>query len=103
MSSDVVFDVRNFTKTAWTPTNYFILSPSELTTSWAFFVGDVNIFGMRLFIKIRYFFVNNRSVFVLGLFSLIGTVSTSLNLAKERVRSATIITHPSGSRFCKIW
>ena len=36
-----------------------------LTTSRAFFVGDVNIFGMRLFIQIRYFFVNNRSVFVL--------------------------------------
>ena len=30
-------------------------------------MGDVNIFGMRLFIQIRYFFVNNRSVFVLGL------------------------------------
>ena len=38
-----------------------------LTTSRAFFVGHVNIFGMRLFIQIRYFFVNNRSVFVLGL------------------------------------
>ena len=38
-----------------------------LTTSRAFFVGDVNIFGMRLLIQIRYFFVNNRSVFVLGL------------------------------------
>ena len=38
-----------------------------LTTSRAFFVGDVNIFGMRLFIQIRYFFVNNRNVFVLGL------------------------------------
>ena len=31
-----------------------------LTTSRAFFVGDVNIFGMRLLIQIRYFFVNNR-------------------------------------------
>ena len=35
-----------------------------LTTSRVFFVGDVNIFGMRLFIQIRYFFVNNRRVFV---------------------------------------
>ena len=32
-------------------------------------------------------------------FSLTGTVSTSPNLAKEGVRSATIITRPSGSRF----
>ena len=38
-----------------------------LTISRVFFVGDVNIFGMRLLIQIRYFFVNNRSVFVLGL------------------------------------
>ena len=38
--------------------------------------------------------------FVLGLFSLTGTVSTSPNLAKEGARSATIITRPSGSRFC---
>ena len=43
------------------------MSYKGLTTSRAFFVGDVNIFGMRLFIQIRYFFVNNRSVFVLGL------------------------------------
>ena len=71
-----------------------------LTTSRAFFVGDVNIFGMRLFIQIRYFFVNNRNVFVLELFSLTGTVSTSPNLAKEGARSATIIARPSGSRFC---
>ena len=34
--------------------------PKGLTTSRAFFVGDVNIFGMRLLIQIRYFFVNNR-------------------------------------------
>ena len=33
MSSNVIFDVRNFTKTVWTPTNYFILSPSA---SWLF-------------------------------------------------------------------
>ena len=58
-----------------------------LTISQAFFVGDVNIFGMRLFIQIRYFFVNNRNVFVLGLFSLTGTVSTSRNLAKEGARA----------------
>ena len=32
-------------------------------------------------------------------FSLTGTVSTSPNLAKERARSATIVTRPSGSRF----
>ena len=32
-------------------------------------------------------------------FSLTGTVSTSPNLAKEGVRSATIITRPSSSRF----
>ena len=38
-----------------------------LTTSRAFFVGDVNIFGMLLFMQIRCFFVNNRNVFVLGL------------------------------------
>ena len=38
-----------------------------LTTSRTFFVGDVSIFGMQLLIQIRYFFVNNRSVFVLGL------------------------------------
>ena len=62
-------------------------------------MGDVNIFGMWLFIQIRYFFVNNRNVFVLGLFSLTGTVSTSPNLAKEGARSATIITRSSGSRF----
>ena len=61
-----------------------------LTTSRAFFVGDVNIFGMRLFIQIRHFFVNNRNVFVLGLFSLTGSVPTSPNLAKEGARSATI-------------
>ena len=30
MSSNVIFDVRNFTKTVWTPTNYFILSSSDL-------------------------------------------------------------------------
>ena len=41
--------------------------PEGLTSSRAFFVGDVNIFGMRLFTQIRYFFVNNRSVFILGL------------------------------------
>ena len=66
-----------------------------LTTSRAFFVGDVNIFGMRLLIQIRYFFVNNRKTI-----SLTGTLSTSPNLAKEGARSATIITRPSGSRFC---
>ena len=37
-----------------------ILAATGLTTSRAFFVGDVNIFGMRLLIQIRYFFVNNR-------------------------------------------
>ena len=31
-----------------------------LTTSRAFVVGDVNIFGIQLLIQIRYFFVNNR-------------------------------------------
>ena len=36
------------------------LERKGLTTSRAFFVGDVNIFGMRLLIQIRYFFVNNR-------------------------------------------
>ena len=38
---------------------------------------------------------------ILGLsrFLLTGTVSTSPNLAKEGARSATVITHPSGSRF----
>ena len=61
-------------------------------------MDDVNIFGMRLFTHIRFFFVNNRNVFVLGLFSLTGTVSTSPNLAKEGARSATIIARPSGLR-----
>ena len=36
------------------------ISGKGLTTSRAFFVGDVNIFGMRLLIQIRYSFVNNR-------------------------------------------
>ena len=49
------------------PTVKSSMGQSGLTTSRAFFVGDVNIFGMRLLIQIRYFLVNNRSVFVLGL------------------------------------
>ena len=61
-----------------------------LSTSRAFFVGDVNIFG-----------INNRSVFVLGLQNGITVIWTILthwdciylpNLAKEGARSATIIT-----------
>ena len=67
------------------------------------FIGERGRTGSELLLCFVYphTYDNYQYQVILGLshFSLTGTVSTSPNLAKEGVRSATIITRPSGSRF----